>query len=320
MKKDLIEFIISVTDITKKEACIVGINSINLEKDKVLDCYRIPDKIDGYTITSYTGRSLSFSSLPIKRLIIPETIKELGNYSLSRNKYLEEVVIESKLDIIGIACFYECSNLQNISFQKDSKLKIYEQAFSFTGLDNLILPPSTVCIKGYALYNCHCLRKLSIPDGTRLYSNALMGCKNLKDIYFLGDSQIVSTSISKSKYVKYHVKSELYNKYITSRKLSKDPRQYQFLDLKIDLIGKGSSCYIDMNLDDKGNNSYEGNIIIPDKIYINREPITVVGIRNFAFAECPNLKSVTLPKVLSMSEDFNRDLIFFNTDCDIIFK
>lgn len=54
-------------------------------------------------------------------------------------------------------------------------------------------------------------------------------------------------------------------------------------------------------------NSYAGDVVIPDKVTMNGNKYTVIGIDKYAFAYCEHLESVTIPEsIISIG-----DMAFF---------
>ena len=77
------------------------------------------------------------------------------------NKYLEEVVLNTKMTIVPNDCFYECKNLKSIC-----------------NTDNI------ASIGSGAFYNCKSLENVKFKNVVNIYSSAFQGCVNLKNVQF----------------------------------------------------------------------------------------------------------------------------------------
>ena len=106
----------------------------------------IPSKIDGLPVVelgSLSKDNVIFSQFnKVKKIIIPNSVKVIGNKAFYNTPDLEEVVFGSNVTIIGREAFYFCSNLKEIELPHGLQV-INEAAFAGTGLIKVILP-STV--------------------------------------------------------------------------------------------------------------------------------------------------------------------------------
>lgn len=120
-------------------------------------------------------------------------------------KNLHEVVLSKNIEKIGDRAFAECGNLSKVVIPNDSKLKIIGvDAFTdCTALENFNFPKHLVTINDNAFTNCQTFTSLNIPDTvTILGDGAFMGCTSLQDIHiplnitylsdnlFLGNSKL----------------------------------------------------------------------------------------------------------------------------------
>lgn len=62
--------------------------------------------------------------------------------------------------------------------------------------------------------------------------------------------------------------------------------------------------YLENGIPSFSNNSYSGDVKIPETVTYNGEKLTVTGVRTYAFAGSKNLKSVYLPKTIQMIEQY----------------
>lgn len=78
---------------------------------------RIPDEIDGHTITGIFPEA--FLSSDVKKIILPETINYIGHGAFKDCKYLEEINIPDAVENIECAAFEGCDNLASVVLPKN---------------------------------------------------------------------------------------------------------------------------------------------------------------------------------------------------------
>ena len=66
------------------------------------------------------------------------------------------------------------------------------------------------------------------------------------------------------------------------------------IDKFLELIPKDRGFIVGPRIDKDGNNTYYGNIFIPDSILYKRKKLPILSIDNFAFSGCNNLKAVII--------------------------
>ncbi len=89
-------------------------------------------------------RKKEFYEIPqIKKLILPDTVRE-----------------------IGVSAFEECENLCEIVFS-ENLIKIDEKAFFGTGVESLVFPDSLYEVETHAFSRCSRLREVSFGNGIR---------------------------------------------------------------------------------------------------------------------------------------------------------
>ena len=166
----------------------------------------------------YTGFSLqsdnvlgdrSFADLILREVVLPKSLKSIGNNAFSDCKYLEKVVIQdgllsigndafnnckslneihlpNSLVEIGSGAFYYCTKLSGVLRIPDKVKEINSRAFARTGIDSLIIGQDVTSIKGYrysgqgAFSYCSNLRGVCFNRKLKTVgSYAFEECKNL---------------------------------------------------------------------------------------------------------------------------------------------
>lgn len=310
-------------DVIDEDQNIASIINMVPKKGEIIDEFTIPKKLGKYTITNINRYFHSFDdrNINVKKLIIPDTVKRIYNQCFRNCSILEVLVIDSSLEYLGELCFYGCNHLREVIFNRPCpSLTMHNGCFAYSPIEKIILPKKLLEIRRDVFRACD-INKITIPENTRLYGSSLIGCPRLRDIYFLGDvpPNITRNSISRSKYLKLHVKSKYYENFRKLEQLKRSEKSFEIYDINTKFNEDPVGVYIDYKLDEEGNNSYEGDIVIPERIPINHTSYKVLGIEPFAFANCKNLNSVTIPKNLDIKSD-EEIFIFIGSDCEIIRK
>lgn len=152
---------------------------------------------------------LNFGSRNLLKLVLPDSIKELGNHSVIEAAFtnvflpnsierigeytfsgclnLREIVIPEKVHIINKYTFYNCMCLLRIIFL-GSILRIKAHAFeNCFRLSDFFLPNELEIIEESAFENCKSLKMIRIPASvTAIDDMAFYGCSSLQKIFFEG--------------------------------------------------------------------------------------------------------------------------------------
>ena len=123
----------------------------------------------------------------IKDIVIPKTIDgknvvALQDFAFYTNN-VETLIIPNTVRTIGDECFAYCKNLTKVKMS-NSLTSIGNNAFNFcTGLTSITIPSSVTSIGNNAFYGCTGLTSITIPSSvTTIGNNAFSGCSNLTKI------------------------------------------------------------------------------------------------------------------------------------------
>jgi len=96
---------------------------------------------------------------------LPEGLERIGDNAFEHTE-LNEIIIPSSVKSIGEYSFSCCHSLREVAFRKGSKLKsLGRNSFYFCStLESIGLPPSLEKIGPYAFGCCHSLESVGIPD------------------------------------------------------------------------------------------------------------------------------------------------------------
>lgn len=116
----------------------------------------VPETLDGVPVTSLSGGAFG-GSIKIEKVILPDTITEIGPMCFSYCTELTEVTLPANLTVLENGIFNHCTKLRNIE-----------------------LPDTIKVIEKEAFYRCDELWTITIPDGvTSIGNNAFAICPNL---------------------------------------------------------------------------------------------------------------------------------------------
>lgn len=116
----------------------------------------IPKKV-GFALPVAGIDRKTFAGTSVNKVVIPDTVKEIGNYAFYNCKSLEEVVLPDGITQIGAAVFYGCSSLKKINW-----------------------PSSMNYVPPEMFFNCKSLSDFSIfKDIEIIGSSAFRGCTGL---------------------------------------------------------------------------------------------------------------------------------------------
>ncbi len=139
----------------------------------------IPSKIGKYKVTcigtwSFSGDEDNNYNENIKKIIIPNTVKEIGDYAFY-NLAIESVSIGNNVKIIGESAFKSCVHLKNIVIP-DSVTKIGNFAFQFDyNIETIKIGKGLKSI-GYdsfphGVFNYNHLKSISVDNENKYYSS-----------------------------------------------------------------------------------------------------------------------------------------------------
>lgn len=224
---------------------------------------------------AFNGRKM------LKRVILPETLEEIGTEAFRGCSNLEEMHVPAKTNKIGESAFRDCTRLKKLVVDNDC-IKIGERAFE----------------------NCSVLKDVTLPDGlTELYGGVFNSCKALETIKLPSRLTIIGE-----------------NAFSDCIKLQniEIPKTVTKID---DLVFNGCLALSDITLPEgvkKIGKSAFKNCRALTSIEI---PVSVVSISDSPFKGCENLRSITVaPKNMHYKSvpNTNGDHVLFNKNKSIL--
>lgn len=166
-----------ITDEVESGICIDGYNGTASE-------IVIPSSVDGKPVVSIAYHAF-YGNESIKKIVIPGTVKAIGPQAFWKCKSLESVTFNEGIEIIEegafVYCdkitsvvfpssvkeiynnaFAECRSLKTIEFVGTHDLKIRQNAFGKTAVENIILPDGMTEV-GHEAFSYMPLKTVYIP-------------------------------------------------------------------------------------------------------------------------------------------------------------
>lgn len=150
----------------------------------------IPSTHDGEPVVSLRGNT--FSNMPIlKKVTLPDTIKEIRGQAFKNNRLLKEVNIPSNLKYLGGGAFYNCTSIKEINLP-DSLTYLGGESFKGASLlQSINLSNNLTEIRGNTFEECTSLKSINIPDKvTRIGGHAFYGDYSLSQVTISQNSQL----------------------------------------------------------------------------------------------------------------------------------
>lgn len=150
----------------------------------------IPSTHDGEPVVSLRGNT--FSNMPIlKKVTLPDTIKEIRGQAFKNNRLLKEVNIPSNLEYLGGGAFYNCTSIKEINLP-DSLTYLGGESFKGASLlQSINLSNNLTEIRGNTFEECTSLKSINIPDKvTRIGGHAFYGDYSLSQVTISQNSKL----------------------------------------------------------------------------------------------------------------------------------
>lgn len=116
----------------------------------------LPETITGIAVNA-------FSNSKIKKVVIPDSIVEIPEYSFESCKELEEVILPSKLKTIGDSAFFGCNKLISIDLP-DTITRLEAYSLAHTGeIPHIVVPKGVTSLEDGVFYGAN-FEKITLPN------------------------------------------------------------------------------------------------------------------------------------------------------------
>ena len=125
----------------------------------------------------------AFSSSWVTGILIPESVKTIGNEAFSECLALEWIEMPSEMESIGHRAFYQCEALRSIEIPEGITELNPETFQNCKNLSSVIFPSSLQSISDRAFKNCANLSEIQLPQSLQnIRDEAFYSCKNLSTV------------------------------------------------------------------------------------------------------------------------------------------
>ena len=291
----------------------------------------IPDKVvyagEQFTVTAI-GKGAFKNCGQVGSVTMPETITAIGEEAFMGCSGLKGITFPLRVSVIDKKAFMGCSKLTSLTIPS-TIYAIEDSAFyGCSGLKSLDLGTSVSFISNYAFASCYNLPNVYIPHSVEaICVGAFQDCTALKDVTL--DADFMNLSIDGEVFKDCYNLASITSLPLTPPELDNqhgglDSATFAHVTLQVphsrvdtyrnaDVWGQFSNIMplpFDINeqgiyylitgdstvsISSNGYNSYSGTIVIPNSIDIEGEERNVTAIEPYAFANCTELRKVSMP-------------------------
>ncbi len=152
----------------------------------------VPETIKGFRVVGLGDRIFSdLSSDVVKKIILPESVTEIGKEAFANSSGIE-IVVGGALSSIGERAFFGCDGLKSVRFS-ESVTRIPTESFAGCGLRSVMLSDRVTVIEEGAFQNCTSLKTIvlhgSMADTEGFFAiedSAFRECTSLKTVFLYG--------------------------------------------------------------------------------------------------------------------------------------
>lgn len=121
----------------------------------------------------------------LKRLYLPDTIREMGAYAFGGCSALEVIHLPENLTVLPDHLFAGCISLKQIALPPHLSVIEGYAFYDCRSLEKLRIPETVQKIGAYACYNCRKMEEINIPkETTDLGTGLFLNCDKLTSISF----------------------------------------------------------------------------------------------------------------------------------------
>lgn len=125
----------------------------------------VPSEIDGNTVSKVNG-SLFKNDKNVKKVVLPETVKEIGEETFYFASNMEDLTINGVVESIGQHGIYGCAKLETLTFKEGLKTIDRDAIGQCEELTDVYLPSTLESIDSKNFYACASPIKVHVPSGS----------------------------------------------------------------------------------------------------------------------------------------------------------
>lgn len=222
-----------------------------------------------------------------------------GPFYLYRND-IQSVQFSGNITTIGNYAFYECSNLTEIVIP-DSITSIETCAFECcSGLTEIVIPASVTTINNWAFRWCNLTSAEFLGNAPATFGNGVFSGNSSNFTIFYHNGTTGWTTPTWNGY------NTVCRDKITTDFSTLDDSNRNGQGIYFRLNATAKTATVGKNTTDDNNAGYDGgqngSIVIPDTVTKNGETYNVIGVNQYAFANCPWVNTVSIGRYVSAIE------------------
>ena len=234
----------------------------------------IPNSVTVIGDSAFEGCTL------LESVEIPDSVTSIGSCAFMDCTALKKIVIPNSVTYMGSKAFFNCTSAKNL-YISEGLTSISWAAFGFCqSLVSVHLPESIESIEMSGFTYCTSLRTVFIPEKlASIGSMAFDGSTSLFDVYYAGSSSGWN-----------NIAIESYNTPLLNANIHFGKEDIVYSE-GLQYVSNGDgTCYVN------GIGTCTDTDIVIPSVY-NGQPVTSIGY--YAFYECTNLTSITIPNSIT---------------------
>jgi hypothetical protein len=160
---------------------IAGLNAYELvaANDRTITEAIIPSTHAGLTVAKIAAEAFA-DCTSLVRVVVPDTVKDIGNGAFLRCVSLREVTLSANLYSLGHSAFRECTALESIALPSGVMTLQADTFYRCTSLRNVTLSNGLQQIQSHAFYENPSLTQLTLPSSLWMMgAEAFQSCPSL---------------------------------------------------------------------------------------------------------------------------------------------
>ena len=283
------------------------------------DSVRIPSEIEGLPVVALGSELFVKSRKTLITCVIPDSVTEIEGGLFSNCKELTNVKLSKNIDSISPGMFGRCEALRTLIIP-DGVKTIENEAFAFSGIEELVLPDSITEIKNSAFYSCTCLQSIKLPTSLKvIHPQVFENCEILSSLVFPEGLEEIGSNVFTNCYGLSNVQfpstlkkigdnsfSCRYNEYLgKSNSIStlEFPSEMEEFNVTFEYLAHLKSVRLPNTLEEISNSLFnDGTPLCKDTLEEINFPVSLKTIDSHAFTNFSKLNNIIIPDSITSLE------------------